>query len=278
MEEKQDEFSEGWDEAEAPTEDAEEKEEAEKPEEEPSKESDGEKEPQKEEPPTPKGEEKPWYEADTTLSEDVRQKIRSFNGMFVSERKKREELESEVNRLKTPPKEEPKKDEPSAYDFEAAEDRYMDALIDGDKETAKTIRREIDAKKEEALLEKARGTVRADREQETRQSIEKDIEDVRSKVYEKYPFLDPNADFVNNRAIREINTKSEEYFKAGMPVKDALQKAVDEVAPQHLKTESQVDKEKLRKMEAVKTKSSPISGGGKGKADKNDYESAWDEA
>ncbi|MEB3319808.1 MAG: hypothetical protein VKI63_02575 [Cyanobium sp.] len=117
------------------------------------------------------------------------------------------------------------------YDFDDAEARYMEAVLDGKTEEAKQIRREIRAAErasyESLAVEKASQITAA-----TKAQAEIDV--VIAKAEATYPELDPSNEGVYNAAIvEEIGA----YYAARMNLGDtpaaAMQKAIDAMVRVH---------------------------------------------
>jgi hypothetical protein len=155
------------------------------------------------------------------------------------------ELELELARLNgkaeaSAPKEPAKLQEtPKEYDFDAAEDRYQEAFLDGDKTNAAAIRTEI--RGQERAQAKAEAEAAADlrynkhREDDDakRTKLEFDLE--LSKAYAAYPFLNAEAADANADAIEETLVWTQHFRGKGMTAAEALKAAAAKVGPAHTK-------------------------------------------
>lgn len=104
------------------------------------------------------------------------------------------------------------------FDFDEAEDRYMDAMVEGDRDLAKQIRAEIRDEEKKLLY----------RESEEVDAVNKVV----SSAYSKYPFLDNTAKDCNTKAIEMVRTMAGSYMgRDGLSRAAAISKAVEEIGP-----------------------------------------------
>ena len=126
---------------------------------------------------------------------------------------------------------------PEGYDFEAAEDRYMDALLDGDKEAAAKIRNEIRAAEQRKFAEQSALTAKQAADEELRRRDAAEEQAVAGKVLAaalaKYPFLDHESDAADADAIEDVIARRDLYMRQGMPFAKALATAVEKVGPRY---------------------------------------------
>jgi hypothetical protein len=170
------------------------------------------------------------------------------------------ELEEQLARVKGSAPAEQKKDEPKpeAFDFDAAEERYSEALLNGEKDNARQIRAEIRAKEQEAADRRAEDL--ADRRYKTnkaeddakRTKLEFDLE--LSKAYAAYPFLDSSSADKNDDAIEETLVWHKAFVDKGKTPSEALIAAVAKVGPRYkavepetIKPDAEVPKPDLNK-------------------------------
>jgi len=164
-------------------------------------------------------------------------RFNEVNETLKSERAERLRLEEELARTRgqVPPKQEPAKDEPKPYDFDAAEDRYNDAIMSGETEKAKALRREIRQEEqkqfERAAEEKAAATYDARRQQDEKKAAERALQEVAKQAYEDYPFLNDQGEAPNEDAIEMVVAVRDANMRKGMDAADALRKAVAKVGP-----------------------------------------------
>lgn len=169
-----------------------------------------------------------------------RSRFNEVNENFKTERAARLRLEEEVARLRggaQPEATAAKPAAPEAYNFDDAEDRYMEALMEGDKKAALEIRNEIrNEERKQFTAESAQSAHKAAdaelkrRDAETEQSA---AQRVLSEAVTKYPFLDHEGDEADADAIEDVIARRDLYLKQGMPFAKALATAVEKVAPRY---------------------------------------------
>lgn len=192
--------------------------------------------------------------------DDIDKKIKVPKWRLDQEADKRRQTERENEELKTrlaaiekgqqpsaqPKAEEKPKEEPKGYDFDEAEQRYADALIEGNKKVAAEIRAEIRTEEDKARQSKQdeQNTATA-----TRQAIEAEAGTIATKMFKEYPFFDSTSDKANKRAIGVLLAVRDQAFRAGVPFPQAVQQAFDEVGPMyaHLMEKPVDDKDKGKK-------------------------------
>lgn len=115
-----------------------------------------------------------------------------------------------------------------AYDFDAAEKRYMDAILDGKLDDAASIRREIRtaerADYERLATQQARAVT-------ARNSAEDAMEQISSRFEKDYPAFDPESDDYDAAAIAQAKAVFKGYLDVGIyetPV-EAFEKALQTV-------------------------------------------------
>ncbi len=175
--------------------------------------------------------------------DEIDKKIKIPKWRLDQSEEKRRETERENEELKTriaalekgsppeQPKPEDKKEAPKVYNFEDAEERYADALVEGDKKKAAEIRSEIRAEEEKYRQAKQdeQNTATA-----TRQAIENEAGVIATKMFKEYPFFDSTSDKANKRAIGVLLAVRDQAFRAGTPFPQAVQQAFDEVGPMYV--------------------------------------------
>lgn len=151
-------------------------------------------------------------------------RFREVNDELKKEREERIRMEERLKLLEEQRagKDGDKKQQPKAFDFDAAEDAYQDAVLEGDKEKARQIRAEIRA--EEIRIAEAKAEERI----QVRETLRK-VDEVTTKAYEKYPFLNHESKDSNKEAIDEVVEWRNFYHAKGDSWDKALQKAVDKV-------------------------------------------------
>lgn len=167
-------------------------------------------------------------------------RFNEVNETLKQERAERLRLEEELARARgqqpapAADKPEPK---PEGFDFDAAEDRFMDALLDGDKEAASKIRAEIRAEERKELAQQSAQSAQQvtdaelkRREAEAEQQV---AQKVMSAAITKYPFLNHESEDADADAIEDVIARRDLYLKQGMPFAKALATAVEKVAPRY---------------------------------------------
>ena len=111
---------------------------------------------------------------------------------------------------------------PNAYDFDAKEEEYMDAVLDGDKDKAKAIRKEI----RQAEATKMETELTRDIETKvTRNSTANAVQDAASAIEEAFPIFDANAPEFNKELTDEVNKYMTGFISSGQNPVEALEEA-----------------------------------------------------
>lgn len=128
---------------------------------------------------------------------------------------KLKELEAKVNQGEQPAV--------ADFDFDEAETKYMEAVMDGETEKAKQIRREIRQKEREAVQFELQQSM-----QQTSQQTQAQIrlESAVKEVTATHPYLDLNSPEADQDLINETNELMSGFLNAGYDAVDALNKAV----------------------------------------------------
>lgn len=174
--------------------------------------------------------------ADATADADERKTAGIPKARFdeVNERRKTAEQEleaaqAEIARLKsTPPTATPapapKEPAPAAdpaFDEDAKEQAYIDAMLDGDSAKAKEIRKEINAH----LRSQAASEVE---ERTTQRTARANLATASQKAIEDYPYLDtPDGEYALDLIVSARNAA----MARGVPAHEALATAVANIAP-----------------------------------------------
>lgn len=167
-------------------------------------------------------------------------RFNEVNESLKQERAERLRLEEELARARGQQPEKPAenaKPKVDGYDFDAAEDRYMEALLDGDKDAAAKIRSEIRAEERKQFAQQTSMTAKQVAEEEQRRREAETEQQAAQKVLNaaitKYPFLDHEGDEADADAIEDVIARRDLYLKQGMPFAKALATAVEKVAPRY---------------------------------------------
>lgn len=177
-------------------------------------------------------------------------RFNEVNETLKQERAARLQLEEELARTKgkvpAPAADKPDAND-QAYDFDAAEDRYMDALLDGNKEEAAKIRKEIRGEEQKQFSQQSESTAKqaADAEIKRRDAVSEQTETqkVLTAAITKYPFLNHQGEEADADAIEEVIARRDLYIKQGMTLSKALATAVEKVAPRYASKEEEEEEE-----------------------------------
>lgn len=142
------------------------------------------------------------------------------------------QLESMIT-TKTPPKQE--EPEPEPYDFDAAEEAYIEHILQGETKEAAKLRREINKAHDEeykrqvtsarqSAAEEAVSKAEASRDEERFQMLLEDIVD-------EYDFLDDTSKAYNEKAVRMANNLMASYMQEGRNKTTSLKMAVEDIIP-----------------------------------------------
>lgn len=151
------------------------------------------------------------------------------------------ELEEQLARAKgsAPADKKTEPEQPQAYDFDDAEERYSAALLDGDQTLAKQIRGEIRKQEQDAADKRAEAAAdrryKESRQQDDEKRVKLEFDLALAKAYEAHPFLNNDSDQANHDAIDEVLVWHQSYVSKGKTPAEALAAAVEKVAPRYAK-------------------------------------------
>ena len=124
---------------------------------------------------------------------------------------------------------------PEAYDFDTKETDYMNAVLDGDQDKAKSIRREI----RQAERSQIESELTRDIEQKvTRSSTETAIQDAANAIEEAFPIFDSNSPDFNEALTSEVNKYMTGFIQSGQNPVEALEEATTYVLQKNEMLES----------------------------------------
>lgn len=166
-------------------------------------------------------------------------RFNEVNEEAKAHRKRVLELEEELARAKggAVPKEAKSTDSEPVFDFDAAEDLYAAALLDGDQTKAKQIRAEIrkeeraEANRQAETAADRRYAANKERDELARATAERDL--AVAKAYEQFPFLDAGGSQANAEAIEEVLALANLYTSKGKSVGESITAAVAKVGPRY---------------------------------------------
>lgn len=167
-------------------------------------------------------------------------RFNEVNETLKHERAERLRLEEELARARgqqPAPQADAPEAKPEAYDFDAAEERYMEAVMEGDTAQAKQIRAEIRSAEQRAFSEQSALTAKQAADEELRRRDAAEEQAAAGKVLAaalaKYPFLDHESDAADADAIEDVIARRDLYMRQGMPFAKALATAVEKVGPRY---------------------------------------------
>lgn len=149
-------------------------------------------------------------------------------------------LEQELEQLRSASAARDNRPAPAAFDADAKEAEYIDALLDGDREKAAELRREITRHQQRAAIAEYR-------EIQSREQAFNALQDVTNQTLEAYPWLDTPA---GAEALELIVALRDKKIAEGMPASTALAHAVSRIAPKHAPTEGDPPSTGLRNPKA----------------------------
>lgn len=168
-----------------------------------------------------------------------------FDEAVEKERQRIRELEAELEeeRSKKPA------EQPKTVDKESLRElikRRNDAQAEGDLEDAADLDLEIIEKTSmlsseaiKRIKDEAKAEMRAETKAERQATLQERVSAVAEEAFKTYPFLNTEADIVNNKAIKEVKDKRDKYCSQGISVDKALEKAIEEVGPKYLEKEDE---------------------------------------
>lgn len=116
------------------------------------------------------------------------------------------------------------------FDFEKAEESYMDAVLDGDKEKAKAIRAEIRQAERSAYVREAQSTASTVTEQ-TKAQLK--FEDTVVRLQTDYPVFDPQSEVFDDALTQQALILRDGLIAQDYDPSDALTEAVQLVLARH---------------------------------------------
>ena len=141
--------------------------------------------------------------------------------------KQQSELIESLKGQKQAVQEEQKPEPATDSKIDALEQEYADKLYEGNTAEAAAIRKQINA----AILEQARGSVRAEIKQESdANQQERSINEAADKAAKDYPFLDSNSKEANPEAIGDVIAMRDGLIARGVSPSDAIALAAAKVA------------------------------------------------
>jgi hypothetical protein len=167
-------------------------------------------------------------------------------------------LEEQLAKLISNLSDKEKKEAPPVveFDFETAEEKYANLLIEGEHKDAAKLRIQIDtARRNElvAMMDSIKKSATEEATKSTSATLEATEFKALVRTLEKAnPYLDVNSKSFNEEAVDTVNTLSAGYIAAGMTRSQALQKAVDKVKALYKEEAPSASIAAKRKVEAGK--------------------------
>ncbi len=170
------------------------------------------------------------------------------------------QLEKLINSQQSQKPVEPEKPQLPEYNFDEAEERYVNLIIEGEIAKATKLRSEIDKARQEnlrAIISEITESVTSKVKSESSAVLDEEKFNSLIENFEnKYKFLDTTSDDYNEEAVDTVNTLLAGYVAAGKSKAEGLRLAVNKVAPLYDKVKEVKDsKQSLgnkRKVEAGK--------------------------
>lgn len=173
------------------------------------------------------------------------QRFNEVNENLKTERKLREQLEQENERLRQqasqgaqPPEAAaatPPAAAPEAFNYRAAERRYQQLFLDGDEDGAAAVREEINAalrtEAQQQADQAARAAIRQELQQQAAQSEAAQFQQSVAKVYAEHPKLSPESADFDQALEQDVIDWSNVFVSRGMTRTEALQAAVQKLLP-----------------------------------------------
>ncbi|MBT8449255.1 MAG: hypothetical protein KJO69_06170 [Gammaproteobacteria bacterium] len=124
---------------------------------------------------------------------------------------------------------------PPDYDFDEAEGKYIELILEGEVKDATMLRREINKAREEVYnyqIESVRKNVTSEAVDKTTQSLdEQRFNGLLTSYVEQYDFLNDESDAYNAKAVTMANKLMASYLQEGKRKSEALKLAVDDILP-----------------------------------------------
>lgn len=146
-----------------------------------------------------------------------------------------DQLETMIKQRAVPEPEVPVVPEIESYDFDDAEDRRDQLLIEGEMKEASALRREITAEHEKVRQHQLE-TMRAEIATGAKTAADSTLSDSKfetavTEILSSKDYLDDASDAYNERAVKMANSLMNSYVVEGMDRTKALAQAVEDIAP-----------------------------------------------
>lgn len=142
------------------------------------------------------------------------------------------------------------------FDFDAAEEKYLELAFSGEHGDALKLRKEIDRQRElafEAKIKALKESTETELETKSKKVIDDErFKDVLAKSESTYKFLDVNHKSYNADAVDTVNTLMRGYMAAGKSKSEALALAVKKGAPMYLEPKDKKEISERRREQVSK--------------------------
>lgn len=145
------------------------------------------------------------------------------------------------------------------YDFDAAEEQYVELLLQGDTKEAAQLRSQINREKDKwvkNLVQEVSKQAKEEAQKETKRLSESDkVNIVITEALAKYSFLDVNSEDYDEDLVEEINYVAQGYEqRKGMTASEALKKAIQRLVKEEPKkvVSSKAKEAKEKKVASMK--------------------------
>jgi hypothetical protein len=145
------------------------------------------------------------------------------------------EKDEELKRLAVPAAEDAKPAaDPNVVDLDALEDKAYEAMMEGDKDAVKAIRRQINDELRRQAEASATARVQSEMSAAMRQAeTTRLLNDTAAKAYTAYPFLDVAAEGKNDAAIHDVIEWRDYLISRGAAPHEALSQSVAKFGPMY---------------------------------------------
>ncbi len=157
-----------------------------------------------------------------------------------------EQLEKLIEANSKPSSQHVEEKEVVKYDFDTAEQNYIDLIIEGETSKAAALRKEIEEARHRELVSVIKD-IESESSKKIKEASKQTTEDLKFEslidTFEsKYAFLNADSDDYNEEAVDTVNTLMAGFIASGISKPDALSKAVRKVAPFYKNEEETVKK------------------------------------
>lgn len=169
---------------------------------------------------------------------DIQIPKRRFDQVIAQREQERERvrwLEDQLEKLIDQKKPDVKEEVPvPTYDFDTAEEKYVELLLEGETKQAASLRKEINKARDEYTtyqINQIKESLSSEVVNSSKAAADQSKFDSLVENYEnKYPYLDHESDSYDEEAVDMVNTLLSGYVSKGLSKSEALTKAVKGVS------------------------------------------------